>query len=358
MNFDTGTAPFVRGESIRMREDGFKIKKGDVVKAQQVTYASSIQEWCVEVSVPGWNKPVGYRASRFESVKKRKAPMAVKPFTHLHDLTDLALVKRLRAQARSAHESIQKLEAGAKATKGEKAVATFLFLNLIGFYGEGYSATMIDDAGHVTVRTTNEKAQWTGWYNIFPLLGPDANYKDLMMSPPMVLDAIRASWPKAVVTVGDGIEDKEDDYWVVTIREGGYDKNPLASGSATCTNKTVALMQAYVRMLEDVLSRCIGMIYDARAAMKQPFEGRGPWVRTMNPTRNPWPTGFEPSWFVFNEPKTMKPRQTGKTDELIRDAINRANKRDAEIEVARLLAKKQIDDIFDKLATKYKGSLG
>lgn len=64
--FDRGNPPFKRGWQVRMRDEGYAVAKGDVVRIDSVRWVETLKEWCVDVIVRGY--PVSYRANRFEKV--------------------------------------------------------------------------------------------------------------------------------------------------------------------------------------------------------------------------------------------------------------------------------------------------
>lgn len=192
----------------------------------------------------------------------------MKSFRKRYDLNDYSTVASLLTKAESCHRAIQHVEAGVAYNKQAMATATFLFLDLIGYYPKSfaigwatYSVDYIqmvhDDAATYLVfgldgnRTTPKMS----------LFGD--NHKDfsvVRLDEKSVETVVDTAFPKAQVNGGTDVtmDDKKPHLTHLTIREkymqGNGSLAPVASGSATCSDLTIALMQATTRMIHAIIT--------------------------------------------------------------------------------------------------------
>ena len=182
-------------------------------------------------------------------------------FNEKYNLRDFVSVRFLMDRVSDTHEALQQLEAGAKATPDQKAEATFLFLDLIGYLptcitrgGKEYPIVGAGLAGCDGDRYFVEYETEDGKVTTFPLTGPKTNPKTVMLGVRDLTKLINLSFPKAIIQMSTGMSKKGHTVYHTTIRPvfmqekslGGF---PVESGSAVCSDASVSLMQAATRMI-------------------------------------------------------------------------------------------------------------
>lgn len=189
----------------------------------------------------------------------------MKSFHDTYEVTNGATVQYLIKKLSETHEVIQKLEAGAEATKLQQAEATFMFLSLIGFYPTSASVDGVSRplAGQFLVSDEAEE----NFYVIFKFADnggesvPVSMFGSMMNDPTVTLMPesvvaylIDRAIPGAVIQKTLGTSKDGSSVSHITVRpefmqHKDYNGFPVESGSAICSNESVALMQAFIRML-------------------------------------------------------------------------------------------------------------
>ena len=185
----------------------------------------------------------------------------MKKFNQTFDLTNREVLHMLMEAVSEAHVAVQQIEAGIEGTKDQKAEASFLFLDLI-----GYLPNFIESKGRLLpVVAKGLKSVMNGFYFVdyemedgriatFPLFGPTSGAGAIMASVKDLTDIIQAAFPKAVIQMTTGTSKTGQTIYHTTVRPafiqddraGGF---PVESGSAECSNASVSLMQATIRMI-------------------------------------------------------------------------------------------------------------
>lgn len=185
----------------------------------------------------------------------------MKKFHETYNLTDRKVLHGLTEFIGQTHEVIQQIEAGITGTLDQHAEATFMFLELI-----GYLPNTIEDGGKsVNVEAKGLISPGPGLYFVnyimtgggmatFPLFGPLSGPRAIMGDVKNLTSIIEHAFPKAVIRMTTGKSLSGETTYHTTVRPDfmrrsearGY---PVESGSAECSNASVSLMQATVRMI-------------------------------------------------------------------------------------------------------------
>jgi hypothetical protein len=189
----------------------------------------------------------------------------VKKFNETYNLNDQRVLKELTTRTGAAHIAIQQIEAGIEGTANQKAEASFRFLDLMGFYPshiqkKGELVPVIGMAlisplpGYYFVKHELVLGQPA----VFPVYGPNRNPEEILGNVKDLTEVITAAFPKAVVQMTTGQSKSGQTIYHTTVRPGFIQNNengfPIVSGSAECSNASVALMQAAVRMVAAYLT--------------------------------------------------------------------------------------------------------
>jgi hypothetical protein len=196
------------------------------------------------------------------SKPKLKGDKPVKKFNQTYDLHNRESIKDVMDKVGETHAAIQKLEAGIEGTTIDKAEATFLFLNLIGYYPnqlldqfgkthDVYAKGLRSAGGSFFVDFIMDTDTDTATY---PLLGPGIASKELVLSVKDLTEIIKLGFPKVVIQMTTGVSKSGQTVYHTTVRPAFMqpeDANgfPIESGSAECSNGSVSLMQATTRMI-------------------------------------------------------------------------------------------------------------
>jgi hypothetical protein len=185
----------------------------------------------------------------------------VKKFNQTYDLLNREQCHTLMDMTGDTHEAIQQLEAGLEGTPDQRAEATFLFLELI-----GYLPMFIEHKGKTMpvvakgLRAVMDKFYFVdfeldnGDVSTFPLLGPLSCAAVTMVDVENLKLIIKHAFPKVVIQTTTGTSKSGQTVYHTTVRPDFIQHNgakgfPVESGSAECSNESVALMQATVRMI-------------------------------------------------------------------------------------------------------------
>jgi len=185
----------------------------------------------------------------------------VKKFNQTYDLLNREQCHTLMDMIGDTHEAIQQLEAGLQGTGDQRAEATFLFLELI-----GYLPMFIEDKGKTLsvvakgLRSVMDKFYLVdyeldnGEIATFPLLGPLSGPAVNMVDVENLKLIIKHAFPKIVIQTTTGTSKSGQIVYHTTVRPDFIQGNgargfPVESGSAECSNESVALMQATTRMI-------------------------------------------------------------------------------------------------------------
>lgn len=185
----------------------------------------------------------------------------MKKFNQTYDLLNREQCHTLMDMIGDTHEAIQQLEAGLQGTGDQRAEATFLFLELI-----GYLPMFIEDKGKTLsvvakgLRSVMDKFYLVdyeldnGEIATFPLLGPLSGPAVNMVDVENLKLIIKHAFPKIVIQTTTGTSKSGQIVYHTTVRPDFIQGNgargfPVESGSAECSNESVALMQATTRMI-------------------------------------------------------------------------------------------------------------
>lgn len=189
----------------------------------------------------------------------------MKSFHETFDMRDSAQVQDLITKVSETHMALQKLEAGAKATKLQEAEGTFMFLSIIGFYptsgvvngvsrpiaGQSLMSNVEEDRFSVVFKFADNGDQSVPT-SMFGSMMRDLSIS--LMPPEVVAYLIDLSFPGIIVQKTNGVAQDGSEIFHVTVRPEfmqpkSYNGFPVESGSAICSNLSVAIMQAFIRML-------------------------------------------------------------------------------------------------------------
>lgn len=190
----------------------------------------------------------------------------MKKFNQTYDLLNREQCYTLMDMIGDTHEAIQQLEAGLQGTGDQRAEATFLFLELI-----GYLPMFIEDKGKTLsvvakgLRSVMDKFYLVdyeldnGEIATFPLLGPLSGPAVNMVDVENLKLLIKHAFPKIVIQTTTGTSKSGQTVYHTTVRPDFMQGNgasgfPVESGSAECSNEAVALMQATTRMIAATLT--------------------------------------------------------------------------------------------------------
>lgn len=179
----------------------------------------------------------------------------------LSKVTDIHHVARMMDDIVAAHKSLQLCEAGASPTIAERGDAIFRFLDIFGYYPQTFLGKDVLRIGlffdeNDGLLKVSVKLDGFGWTNtaLFP--------GHLEPSIFIIKSIIREAFPKSVIdmTSDYGLE---EELTHVSVRETYMpDKGQISpSGSATCSDAKIALMQAAVRMVNALVLGRIAATY-------------------------------------------------------------------------------------------------
>lgn len=189
----------------------------------------------------------------------------MKSFHETYDMRDPAQVQDLIGKVSEAHTALQNLEAGAEPTKLQQAEATFMFLSMIGFYPESVKyngvsrpvlgQSLMSDEGDEKFSVVFKFADTDESSTPVSMFGSMMrNTSTTMMPEQVILYLIDLSFPGIVIQCTEGTAKDGSKVYHITARPDfmqpkSYKGFPVESGSAICSSKEVALMQAFIRML-------------------------------------------------------------------------------------------------------------
>ena len=192
----------------------------------------------------------------------------MKAFRKRFDLTNLNTVEGLLTQAEGAHRAIQAVEAGVDYRRRDMALATFRFLDIIGYYPESVtlglnsykvsSAILMQEGADYCVDLHLEGRIAPFTTGIFGSL--ETNRSVVKLDEKSVEVLVDRAFPKAQINGGTDVtmDDDKPHLTHLTIREkymqGNRSSAPVAAGSATCSDLTIALMQATTRLIHAILT--------------------------------------------------------------------------------------------------------
>lgn len=180
-------------------------------------------------------------------------------------MRDAAQVQDLIGKISETHLVLQKLEAGAEPTKLQQAEATFMFLAMIGFYPETVNVngisrpvlgqSLMSDGADEKFSVVFKFAD-TGMSSApVSMFGTMMQNQSITMMPEsVILYLIDKAFPGVVIQCTEGIAKDGSKVFHVTARPEfmqpkAYNGFPVESGSAICSSKEVAIMQAFIRMM-------------------------------------------------------------------------------------------------------------
>ena len=184
----------------------------------------------------------------------------MKKFHETYNLTDRKVLHGLITFIGETHEAIQQLEAGIEGTTDDKATASFMFLDLVGYLPNVLSngrklvkvksKALAAEADRYFVYFEMENGDLTR----FPIFGATSGAKAVMAGANDLKAIIKAAFPKAVIQTTTGKSNSGQTVYHTTVRPDFMQRSeargfPVESGSAECSNASVSLMQATVRMI-------------------------------------------------------------------------------------------------------------
>jgi hypothetical protein len=225
------------------------------------------------------------------------------PFNKRFDLKNAAMVNGLLKDVANAHVKIQKLESGANASKFEKAHATFAFLHIAGWYPAEIQAGAMKLPVRSIVMLANEAKDlfmmqyFSDEYRTEPvgIIGtPDARSDVYMLSNKFVLDTITTAFPTISITETQGKAVDGSLFWHVTLRPNFMQNpsdngKPLVTGTCSCSDRRVAYMQAFTRMVHAYLTEVASKLKPAKTLAELVGEekyGKSTWWG--DPKDAPW----------------------------------------------------------------------
>lgn len=198
----------------------------------------------------------------------------MKKFDEKYNLSSQEVLRGLIKYIGETHEAIQNLEAGMESTNNDKATASFMFVELIGYLPD----QLHNGKKLINVATKALGAEADGVYSVFyemengditkfPIFGPGSGAKAVMAKAEDIKALIKAAFPKAVIQTTTGTSKLGATVYHTTVRPGFMQNAstlgfPVESGSAECSNEVVSLMQATVRM---IAARVMGYMVAALA---------------------------------------------------------------------------------------------
>jgi hypothetical protein len=186
----------------------------------------------------------------------------MRKFSRTYDLSNLNECKTLLGVLNETHLAIQKLEAGTKLNKPQMAFASYKFLVSLGYFKfyptvdnrevQICSSSLLTDFKNFWVKMlTSEGIEITA-----PLFSPKSKPSCVIMDYETIKNLVKLAFPALTILESYSWSKDNKCIYHVSVRtqytQGeAYGGEPLPSGSAACSNQTVALMQAMIRMIHN-----------------------------------------------------------------------------------------------------------